>query len=149
MRKIFDQMEPLFPTKLNEYCSYFDISFFDLSLKCIFCKHYLNLVDLAYFYEKGLSLVWRNNICYACCDRCLKCSARYEANRHFQCTFNTATLHAVVEKPLEDIEIRCYYCLCILSLVEKCDLIARGRPTCLVRGYFRAPCKDCIRREIY
>lgn len=142
-------MEQIFPTKLNDYCSYFEIDFFSLSLKCIFCKCFLDLVDLASFHQKDLCLVWRDNVCFACCDRCLKCSARYEANKHFQCTFNTSTLHAVVGRPLQNIEIRCYYCLCVLSLVEKFDLIAQGRPTCLIRGYFRAPCKDCGRREIY
>ena len=142
-------MEQIFPTKLNDYCTYFEISFFDLSLKCIFCKHYLTLVDLAKFHEKNFCLVWRKNICYACCDKCVFCSARYEANKHFQCTFNTSTLHAVVQKPLQDIDIRCYYCLRVLSLVEKFDLIAQGKPTCLIRGYFRAPCTECLKKELY
>lgn len=109
----------------------------------------MSLVDLAKFHEKGLCLVWRHNMCYACCDKCVYCSARYEASKHFQCTFNTENLHAFVDRPLQDIEIRCYYCLHVLTLVEKFALIAQGKPTCLIRGYFRAPCTDCLRKELY
>ena len=98
---------------------------------------------------KDLCLVWRQYICYGCCDRCVILSAKYEADKYFQCTFKTDTLHDIVGCPLQDIDIRCYYCLSPLTLVEKCDLIARNKPTCLIRGYYRAPCADCIKKEIY
>lgn len=142
-------MEELQPRKLDDYCRIFDISLFDLYLKCIFCKRYLTLKDLACFHMKDLSLLWRNNICFACCERCVIASARYEASRHFQCIFQTDHLHVITGVPLQNLDVRCYYCLSVLDTAEKFDLIARNRPTCLVRGYFRAPCRECLRREIY
>lgn len=141
-------MENLFPTSLPSYCSTFSISFFDLRLQCIFCKSYLSLVDLAEFHEKELSLIWKKNICHACCARCLGLSAKYEVENYFQCACEVEFLHALLNKPLQEIIIRCYYCYKLLDLSSKFDLISRGRQACLVRGHWRAPCRVCLAKEV-
>lgn len=137
-----------FPTCLRTYCNLFNISLFDLKLRCIFCRCYLSLGDLASFYEKKLSLIWKNNICFACCLRCLCLSARYEADHYFQCVCKVQSLHALLNRPLNDIVMRCYYCYNLLDLASKYDLISRDKLACLVRGHWRAPCRDCLNREI-
>lgn len=142
-------MDNEFPTTLPAYCATFDISFFDLRLKCIFCKSYVTIVDLALFHEKCLQLLWKDKVCYCCCSRCLCLSAKYEVENFFQCSCKVDILHALLEKPLQDIVIRCYYCYQLLDLSSKFDLISRGKPACLVRGHWRAPCRNCLNRELW
>ncbi|AEM24635.1 transforming protein [Human papillomavirus 141] len=138
-----------FPTNLKTYCNVFNISFFDLKLRCIFCKYYLSLTDLALFHEKQLSLIWKNLVCYACCNRCLCLSARYEADHYFQCACKVQVLHALLDKPLSEITVRCYYCYYLLDLSAKYDLISRDKSACLVRGHWRAPCRQCLSKELW
>ena len=140
-------MENLFPTGLQEYCSYFKIDFFELRLRCIFCKTYVDLIDLAKFHIKNLRLVYRDNVPHACCSKCLFHSARYEAEQHFQCCVRVADLHLLLNTDLPNVYMRCYYCLKLLDLQEKIDLIARLKKACLIRGYWRAPCRNCIDRD--
>lgn len=135
------------PTDLRAYCQRFGIDFFGLGLRCIFCKCVLDIVELAKFYKKGLCLVWRCNTAYAGCSKCLCLSARFEAEKHFQCSAKVEGLPHLLNRPLAEICLRCYYCLGLLDLQEKCDLVARGKPACLVRGYWRAPCRECIDRD--
>nr|AYA93418.1 MAG: E6 protein [Human papillomavirus] len=137
-----------FPTDLKCYCRTFGIDLFDLSLRCIFCKCYLDIVELARFYRKCLCLVWRANTAYAGCTKCLCLSARYEAEKYFQCAAKVDHLPYLLTRPLSEICLRCYYCLALLDAQEKFDLLARGKLACLVRGYWRAPCRECIDRDI-
>nr|AYA93910.1 MAG: E6 protein [Human papillomavirus] len=138
-----------FPTSLDAYCSNFAIPFFDLKLKCIFCKKYCSLKELASFFEKQLSLVWKGYICYACCESCLCLTAKYESENYFQCTCKVQDLHGLLEKPLGEILIRCFYCYDLLDLATKYDLIARDYVACLVRGHWRAPCRSCMKRQFW
>lgn len=141
-------MENLQPTDLRTYCALFGIDFFELQLPCIFCKYVLSFVDLAEFHMKCLCLVWRNNVPFGCCTRCLLLSAKCESERHVQCTAKVENLHNLSNKPLSDIKVRCCVCLTLLDLEEKCDLVARSKVAYLVRGNWRAPCRKCINREI-
>lgn len=142
-------MDQQFPTSLDVYCETFGISFFCLKLKCIFCGKWVSLTELAEFFEKHLSLVWKNNVCHACCLKCLCLSARYETEHYFQCACEVENLSALLNKSLDEIIIRCYFCLALLDLPTKCDLIARKKPACLVRGHWRAPCRQCLNRELW
>nr|AYA93851.1 MAG: E6 protein [Human papillomavirus] len=137
-------MENLFPTCLREYCDYFDINFFDLRLLCIFCKQLLDQVDLAKFHKKKLCLVWRGNRAFACCDKCLQLSARYESERHCVCVVKAENLHGLIGVPLQDVLLRCNLCLGVLTTSEKVDLIAGGKLVWLIRGYWRATCSSCM-----
>nr|AYA93792.1 MAG: E6 protein [Human papillomavirus] len=143
-----DLMENLFPTSLREYCSYFRISFLDLKLHCIFCKGICDLVDLAHFVQKELKVVWRHNTPYACCNNCLKLCARYESEHHAVCSVKAENLHGLIGLSLQEICVRCNYCLGVLTSSEKVDLITSGRYTWLVRGYWRAICSRCSKREL-
>ena len=140
-------MENPFPTDLREYCTYCGVCLFDLCLQCIFCKCHVDIVDLAKFYKKKLRVVWKKNVAYVCCTKCLFASAKYEAEQHFQCAVKVCDLHGLLDRPLQDIHMRCYYCLGTLDLQEKVDLISRGKSACLIRGYWRGPCRDCINRD--
>nr|AYA93944.1 MAG: E6 protein [Human papillomavirus] len=141
-------MENLFPTCLKEYCEYFGICFFDLNLKCIFCRCTCELVDLALFFQKNLRLVWRTNVPFACCNRCLELCARYESERYSVCSVKAENLHALIHIPLQDVLLRCNYCLGLLTSSEKVDLTTRGRYCWLVRGHWRAICSKCSQKEL-
>lgn len=136
------------PTDLKTYCRQFGLDLFDVSLRCIFCNCVLDLVELAKFHKKCLCLVWRHGVAYAGCSKCLCLSAKFEAEKHFQCSAKVDCLPYLLKTPLADICIRCYYCLGLLDLQEKCDLAAREKPACLIRGYWRGPCRLCIDRDI-
>nr|AYA94047.1 MAG: E6 protein [Human papillomavirus] len=136
------------PLDLESYCNTFGVSFFQLHLKCVFCKCHIDIVDLARFVKKKLCLVWRDYVGYACCNKCLYLSAKYESEKYFQCATDAKYLHVLIEKPLEDVLLRCMHCLACLDNQEKVDLVSRDRKVCLIRGYWRGACRECIEREI-
>lgn len=137
-------MENLFPTCLRDYCDYFEINFFDLRLLCIFCKRLLDEVDLARFHKKQLYLVWRGFVAYACCDKCLKLSARYESEKHCVCVVEAENLHGLIGVPVQNVLLRCKQCLGVLTLSEKVDLLTGRKLVWLIRGYWRATCSSCM-----
>nr|AEX31150.1 E6 protein [Human papillomavirus] len=141
-------MASLYPLDLETYCNVFNISFFELQLKCVFCKCTLNIIDLARFVFKKLCLVWRDNVGYACCNKCLHLSARYESEKYTQCAVEAKNLHALIQTPLQEILLRCMYCLGCLDLQEKIDLISRGKHVLLIRGYWRGCCRECMDKEL-
>lgn len=139
-------MDARFPVNLFDYCSYFEIPFFNLKLKCIFCNFYLSLTDLADFYQKDLCLVWRNKCCFACCAKCLRLSAAYEYNTYFVCCVTGTTLEFLQKKSLNEIIIRCSSCLRKLDYAEKIQHSFNER-FCLVRGHWRGCCRFCSKKE--
>lgn len=135
-----------FPTKLDTYCEYYGISFFDLQLRCVFCKHWISGVELAAFHTKYLSLIWKQNVCYACCTNCLQLSARYERERYYQCSVKSAFIVDLLHKPLCDIVIRCLHCLRRLDYIEKIEHLYNEEPFHLIRCYWRGYCRNCPRQ---
>lgn len=140
-------MEERFPVKLDEFCSYYNISLFDLSLPCIFCGFHSGLQDLASFHVKQLCIIWRSNTPFVCCRKCVTASAIYEYNNYCLCTVNAVFIESLLQKPLKDIPIRCLYCYKLCDLAEKFDCIVRDQSFALVRGTWRGPCRDCVLKE--
>lgn len=134
------------PTQLDAFCKQLNISFFDLNLKCIFCRFTVGLDELADFYCKKLSLIWKDCECYACCKRCILLSARYELENYTSCAVDIACLSQFVHTPLKDIIVRCVVCYKKLDTIEKIDCKARGEKALLVRGHWRAKCRNCFAR---
>ena len=141
---VSDLMEPSYPTRLDDYCKYFHLSIFDVSLQCIFCSFILDTQQLADFYRKDLSLVWRNGLCFACCRQCCRLSARFEFEQYFRCSVSALMIQDVLGKPLKDIIIRCYGCMALLDLVEKYDTVCRNEQFYLVRNGWKGLCRECI-----
>ena len=140
-------MAELFPIRLDNYCRTFHISFFDLKLQCLFCKSYLSVLDLAGFYHKDLCLVWRQRICYACCCPCLRLLAKYERENYCICECSGTTLECLVNKSLQDIIIRCVYCLQKLDYAEKVFCDRNCIRFSLVRGHWRGYCRKCVKSD--
>ncbi|AWK28200.1 E6 protein [Human papillomavirus type 220] len=140
-------MAELFPVRVDDYCRTFNISFFDLRLRCIFCNFYLTVRELAEFYEKQLSLVWRRFECYACCERCIGLSAKYEREKYFQCAIKPTNIVTVCNRPLREIVVRCFYCFMLLDADEKLDHISRDKSFLLVRDHWRGYCRRCMRKQ--
>ena len=131
------------PTRLDQYCKQHRISFFELRIQCIFCRHICSLVDLAAFYHKCLRLVWKDEVCYACCTACLKLSAKFELENYYQCSISSQFFEDIVRKPLQEIVIRCLKCFALLDIMEKLDHLRNCRDVHLVRGHWRADCRNC------
>nr|AYA93812.1 MAG: E6 protein [Human papillomavirus] len=140
-------MDPQFPTALDQYCKIYGVSFFDLELTCIFCKFPVCLQDLASFYMKSLSLIWREGKCYACCCKCVRLSALFEFQQHCQCGVPCTNLPDLVNKQLKDIVIRCRDCYTLLSFVEKLDCVLHEEYFYLVRGHWRGLCRYCLFKQ--
>lgn len=136
-------MAALYPTSLDEYCACFNVSFFSLKLRCVFCKHIVNLQGLADFFMKSLSLVWKNEICYACCQPCLKLIAKYEKEHFTRCTVTGEVLLFLTKKPLKDLVIRCVSCYKRLDFAEKLDCCYGDVNFFLVRNSWRSECRNC------
>lgn len=139
-------MEPQYPNNIEDYCTHFNISFFKLGLKCVFCRHWLNTVELASFHQKKLSLIWRDGDCYACCTGCLRLSANYETERYYRCSFNSKIIEDVFRAPLNEIIIRCMHCYNLLDYIEKFEHQMREEPFHLIRQHLRGSCRHCVRK---
>ena len=132
------------PVRLDDFCNYYCVSLFDLSLPCIFCKFICDLQDLASFHLKRLSIVWRSGKPYICCRKCVKLSALYEAENYCVCVVKASVLEGLLHKSLQSVAIRCLCCYQLLDLCEKLDCCARNENFSLVRGTWRGPCRNCI-----
>nr|AYA93686.1 MAG: E6 protein [Human papillomavirus] len=139
-------MAGLHPLSLSEYCALKNVSLFDVSLCCVFCKNVLDFMSLADFHVKGLQLLHKGDTFYACCAICLKVSAKYELDNYFQCYVHADYLTTICEKPLQHIFVRCIECYKLLDCMEKLDCCAESLPYCLIRGRWRNYCRNCIRK---
>ena len=132
------------PKSLEEYCKYSDCSFFSLHVPCIFCSSILTPQDLASFAIKNLSLVFRDSNYFACCTICCCLSARYEFEKHCQCSVRALNIEEVSGKRLHVLLVRCHNCLKQLDIAEKYDTICRDGFFYLVRSQWKALCRDCV-----
>ncbi|ATQ38352.1 E6 [Gammapapillomavirus 12] len=139
-------MEPQYPNNIEDYCNQFNISFFKLGLKCVFCKHKLDCVQLASFHHKKLSLLWRDGECFACCTSCLRLSANYEVERFYRCSFNANVIEDAFCAPLTELMIRCIHCYNLLDYIEKREHQMRDEPFHLVRQHLRGSCRHCVQK---
>lgn len=134
------------PGSLDVYCKEHGISFFELRISCIFCRFVCSLVDLAAFYNKRLSLVWKDKVCYACCSACLTLSAKYELENYYQCSLSSDYFEDIVRQPLQEVVIRCLKCLTALDYMEKLDHKRNCKPFHLIRGRWRGDCRNCAQK---
>lgn len=137
-------METTEPTRLDEYCQVFGVSFFNLRLPCIFCKFLCTVEDLAAFFKKKLSLVYRNRVPFACCLKCLKHTARYERQKFSLCSVKPFVIDALTGKSFFELPVRCLLCLSLLDEIEKKECCLREEDIILVRGHWRCFCRDCF-----
>ena len=133
-----------YPTSVGDYCKRFKIPFDQLCFPCLFCKTSLTTLQLNSFVHKQLSLVWKSGVCHACCNSCLKITARYECQNYFQCYVSGSLIEDFLGIPLWDLIVRCLECLSKLSYVEKLDCICAGEKFYLVRGHWRSFCRECL-----
>ena len=136
-------MESNLPRSLEQYCQYYNCSFFAVHLPCIFCSHILTAEDLAAFACKNLSLVFRNAQCLACCIKCCRMSARYEIENYYQCSVRSVNIESVSQCRLHALIVRCYECLKSLDIAEKYDLVCKDEWFHVVRSQWRGLCRDC------
>lgn len=134
---------PPFPTRLDVYCETFGIPFFNLRLPCVLCKCVVCLTEAAEFYEKTLSVIWKNRRPYLACRSCLCAIAKLERQNFSSGTISAKNLATQLQTPLLGIIIRCNNCLRLLSSSEKADLLASNQQIEKVRDFFRAACKQC------
>nr|AYA94146.1 MAG: E6 protein [Human papillomavirus] len=138
-------METL-PDKLDALCRQYGICFFDLRIRCVFCNHFCSAVDLAAFHQKSLSLIWKGCVCFACCSCCLTLSAKFELEKYYQCSLSSDYFEDVVQESLSSVVIRCLKCLTKLDYIEKLEHKRNCRPFHLIRGRWRANCRNCAEK---
>lgn len=131
---------------LEQYCSHFNCSFFNLHLPCIFCGHLLTPEDLAAFSFKNLSLLLRNSQYFACCIKCCCLSARFEFERYYQCCVPAINIEIVSGKHLHALTVRCYNCMKQLDIAEKYDIFCRDDFFHLCRSQWRGLCRSCVQK---
>lgn len=134
------------PTRLDEYCKEKNISFFELQIPCLFCKFLLSLQELAGFYTKCLSLVYKDDGVYAVCFRCTRASAKYEAEKYLRCIVKSDYVDVLAECSLANLIVRCIDCYKLLDIAEKLDIRARSEDLYLVRRHWRGHCRECYKR---
>lgn len=133
------------PIRLDEYCKRLGVSFFDVTLPCLFCKFTLTVQDLASFYSKDLCLVWRGKNCFACCTPCLKLCAKYEQENYSRCIVSGYCIEGLLNISLCNLLVRCLYCFKKLDYAEKIDCCVGDLPFCLIRHHWRNCCRLCKR----
>lgn len=139
-------MDSQLPRRLDRLCESLGISFFDLKLPCAFCDFHLTLQELAEFYEKSLSVLYRNGMPYGACRGCLKLSAKHEYEQFCRCVVLAEILPDLVNQPLSTICMRCLCCYRLLDPAEKIDLYAGNENVYLVRTLWRGRCRECRKK---
>lgn len=134
------------PKRLDEYCKATGTSFFDLKLCCAFCKFQLSLQELADFFTKQLSLLYRDGIAHAACRGCLRLSARHEFELFCRCSVPADIICDILHEPITCVCVRCTECYKLLDAAEKIDLCAASEHLYLVRQYWRGICRDCRKK---
>lgn len=134
------------PKRLDELCKRTGISFFDLNINCAFCNFALTLQELADYHVKCLSLLYRGDIPYAACRRCLLLSAKLEYEQFCRCKVPAEILSDILRMPLTSVNIRCKLCYKLLDCPEKFDLCAANEDVYLVRNLWRGNCRDCRKK---
>lgn len=140
-------MAARYPTRLDLFCEYFHIPFFDLHLYCVFCHCVCSVEDLAGFYARQLALVWKGVHCFATCKRCVRKAAKIELQTFCRVTIHATDIEAVTGVPLSCILFRCTECLKVLSDSEKIACVGRGSTVHLVNNTWRGPCAECSRAQ--
>lgn len=140
-------MASTYPNNLVDLCSVCNISFFNLHLDCLFCKHKLTILDLAGFHQKQLSVVWRNDKAFGSCSKCLRLTANYERENYYRCSVKGSLISGLLKTPLKDITVRCLYCFQLLDLIEKTQHHLGDRDFHLVRNHWRGCCRNCYSYE--
>lgn len=137
-------MEPLLkPLCVEEYCNFFHIDLCDVTLPCIFCRRVVDAVQLSVFQQRKLSLVWRGDHCFAACLQCLRQVADIERTKYFQCLVRGEYIEHCTQTPLQNLVVRCLFCMSLLSSDEKVDVIASGENFYLVRSHWKGICRSC------
>lgn len=134
------------PTRLDEFCNQYGLTFFELKIPCTFCKFVLELQELADFYTKGLSLIWKGPECFAACRRCILLSAKYELDHFCRCRVRAENLPDLLGVCIRNLTIRCKVCYKKLDYAEKVDLLAADESYVLVRHYWRGICRNCRKK---
>lgn len=134
---------PPFPTRLDIYCRTFGVSLFDLRLPCVICKNIVSVSEAAEFYEKSLSVLWKNNHPHLACRACLCALANFEKQHFYSGVISARDLAQQLGTPLLGVIVRCNSCLHLLSASEKADILASNQPIDKVRDFYRAACKKC------
>lgn len=132
-----------FPTRLDEYCKYFDICVLDLKLPCVFCRCILPVSEAVEYHEKTLAILWRKRVPYMACRCCLKKLAKLEREKFYEGTVRACNLNGSSVTPLAGIHVRCNLCFRLLDISDKADLCVNNAEVFTVRGWFRAPCRSC------
>ncbi|AHM27266.1 E6 protein [Vulpes vulpes papillomavirus 1] len=114
-----------------------------LPLNCVFCRQPLCPFDKVLFDLKHLILLLKEDGYLGCCTNCLFISADLEFRFHYQCSAFGFALEALTEKSLQDLLVRCQYCLTKLSNLEKENYRDTGEPFHLVKGGWRGRCSIC------
>lgn len=104
----------------------------------------MDAFQLSIFQDRQLSLIWRGNRCFAACLRCIRSVAAIERNKYFQCTVQGEYIEHFTQKPLQNLIVRCLFCMWLLSGEEKIELIACGERFYLVRGAWKGICRKCL-----
>nr|AYA94808.1 MAG: E6 protein [Human papillomavirus] len=140
-------METSLPSNLVDLCSKLQTTFFDLTLKCIFCRFKLSFLDLAGFHQKRLCVIWRENEPFGCCCKCLRLTAAFERENYSCCSVTGPGICSLLNKPLTDITVRCIYCFALLDVIEKFEHYYCEKKFFLVRGHWRGCCRNCYSYE--
>lgn len=137
-------MATRYPTSLDAFCDYYNIAFFNLNLRCLFCNSVCSLEDLAGFFIKQLALVWKGEHCFATCRECVYKAAEAEYLYFHRGTINAVDIEHITGVPIQCILCRCAVCLKVLSEAEKIACIGRGLHLHLVQNTWRGLCSNCM-----
>ncbi|AXQ03961.1 E6 [Canine papillomavirus 23] len=135
------------PASIGDLCVFLGRPAPQIQLFCIFCGNDLNNVDKLNFDKKALRLIWRGCGVYGACNKCCEFRAYDDCLKNTQCTFEGDGVEAVTGLRLQDVVVRCRFCLGLLTTAEKVAATHRQEPFHLVRKYWRGTCSSCLCKQ--
>nr|DAZ92262.1 TPA_asm: E6 [Manis javanica papillomavirus 1] len=115
----------------------------EVDIPCNFCGLLLPLSDKVKFDVTHLNLLWKPDGPKGICQSCVKAIGYQEFCTYYEGTFTGAEIQFRYGCTFVDLNIRCQFCMRLLSDAEKSAILTTGSPVHRVRGLWKSRCIQC------
>lgn len=131
------------PRTLHELCEAYNTSMHNIQVLCVYCKKELCRADVYNVAFTEIRIVYRDNMPYAVCKKCLMFYSRIREYRRYSRSVYGATLEAITNKSLYELLIRCHRCQRPLGPEEKQKVVDDKKRFHEIAGRWTGQCANC------
>ncbi|AHJ81402.1 putative E6 oncogenic protein [Rhinolophus ferrumequinum papillomavirus 1] len=115
----------------------------EFPIACFYCANWLTQHENILYEHASLLIVWKNDVPFACCQRCIKTCAKIDFLMFYGRAVPYQQFGEISSLEWDEAILRCVSCLRKLNEYEKDDIASRNGTVYLIKDSFRAPCCLC------